>query len=147
MSQTYQFVQDFRKIVEHFELREDGLYYKKEKRELLLKWSAFSFVRLRYFPGRIKTNQYECLIKVNNGMNLRISSVTFEGFGNFKDQVDDYAEFVRALIERIWKENPETEIQFGHFASRFTFGLISQLLIFGTLGWGVFTLPIGGASV
>jgi hypothetical protein len=147
MPSQYAFVQDYRKITEYFEIREDGLFHKKGDKEYLIRYTAIEHIRLRYFPGRLKTNQYEAHLNLKNGMKLRIASVSFEGFGTFSDQAEAYSPFIRELINVVQKNNPKVVLQYGHSMGRFLFGLISQLMIFGLLGWVLFSLPFSGGLI
>jgi len=95
MSERYDFIQDYRKTIESYEIRDEGLCYAKGDREFLVKFTAIRAIQLRYFPGRVKTNQYEAKLDLNNGMKLRISSVSFQSFGDFRDQADQEGEDVQ----------------------------------------------------
>lgn len=63
----------------------------------VVSWDDIVGVRLVYSPTRVDRNRYICELRMKSGSRSIITSTTFEGVGNFKDQSVSYTLFVNEL--------------------------------------------------
>lgn len=86
-----------------------------------------SQVRLRYFPTRVQTNRYECIVTWQNGRELKLSNEEYRGVLSFHDRSTEYRRFVRALSAAVAAENPKARFVTGR-------GWLPLVLEWGFLG-------------
>lgn len=101
----------------------------KEQRVAL---SDLRWLRLRYSPGRLDRNRFDCLLSAQvdeKRVSHRITSMHFRGLGDFVDQADTYTPFVRALCQRAAAENPTLRVMAGYTPFFYYAGLLFLLLL------------------
>ncbi len=79
-----------------------------------LPWAEVRQVRLRFFPTRVQTNRFECLV-IAATCNLKFSNEFYRGIAQFDDRSADYRRFVTALCAQA-ATNPGVEFLSGRDA-------------------------------
>lgn len=104
---TYEWINDFRMKPKKLELDGVWLHYCVNGERQSYSVGEIDRMRMRYHPGRIKHNNYETELHLNNGVVLKIPSLHYVSFGNFQDQGEEYKNFLQALAEKARELNPE----------------------------------------
>jgi hypothetical protein len=100
----------------------------------VLAYAEIRQVRLRFFPTRVQTNRFECLVDAP-GRTLKFSNEFYRGIASFDDQSASYRKFVTALCRRVAAANPRATFLTGRdgwvLGLEWSFLLLMALL----LGW------------
>lgn len=76
-------------------------------------FAAITEIRLRYFPTRVQTNRYECIVKAPGHGTFKITNEYFEGVLRFRDQSPAFRGFVSELCRQLAETNPRTVFRSG----------------------------------
>ncbi len=114
-------------------------YYVKDERQSY-SLGEIDRMRLRYHPGRIKRNNYEAELHMNNGVVLKLTNMHYVSFGNFKDQSEEYKAFLQALSEKARELNPEFGITVWSNPVTYFIYLIMMIGMYTGLVFLIFTL-------
>ncbi|RZK58649.1 MAG: hypothetical protein EOO91_07655 [Pedobacter sp.] len=108
-------------------------------------------IRLIYFPTRLKTNNYICEITLNVPIDLKIKipSISYVSFGEFKDEANSYSQFVKKLANQISRANPFCKFYAGKPMWKFMLENTLVLLFLAFLFWllSAFSSAISGIVV
>jgi hypothetical protein len=104
-------------------------------------------IRLRYFPTRVQTNRYECIITSRRGRVLKLTNEYYQGIMSFRDESAAYRTFVTALAGRMNACNSTALFLRGRTTAAFIleFGFLG--LMFALLALVMLTLGPGGPLV
>lgn len=114
-------------------------YYVKDERQSY-SVGEIERMRMRFHPGRIKANNYETELHLNNGVVLKIPSLRYVSFGNFLDQGAEYKAFLLALAEKARELNPEFGITVWSNPVSYFIYLVMMVGLYIGLVFVVFTL-------
>lgn len=108
---------------------EDG-----DGRSTLLPYREIVRVRLRYFPTRVQTNRFECLVTTRL-RDLKFSNEFYRGIARFDDRSAEYRRFVTAICQRLAAENPGIEFLTGRNTGSLVaeYGFLALMALL--LGW------------
>lgn len=70
-------------------------------------------LRLRFFPTRVQTNRYECLVRLRDGLVIKLTNEEYRGVLTFHDRSGEYVRFVRALSLAVAAANPAAKFLTG----------------------------------
>jgi hypothetical protein len=100
----------------------------------VLPYSEISRVGLRFFPTRVQTNRFECLIDARS-RTLKIGNEFYRGIASFDDRSAEYRIFVTELCRRLAAAQPDTEFFAGRaaWALALEYGFLLLMALF--LGW------------
>lgn len=106
----------------------------EDGRSTVLPWADIKQVRLRFFPTRVQTNRFECLIFAS-AFNLKFSNEFYQGIAQFDDRSADYRRFVTALCPRIAAANPTAAFLSGRevWVLCLEYGFLAAMALL--LGW------------
>ncbi len=106
----------------------------EDGRSTVLPWAHIKQVRLRFFPTRVQTNRFECLV-IASAFNLKFSNEFYRGIAQFDDCSAEYRRFVTALCPRIAAGNPTVAFLSGRDAwvLWLEYGFLAAMALL--LGW------------
>lgn len=81
-------------------------------RPWVMRYADIQRIRLRFFPTRVQSNRFECLV-LGRGQELKFSNEFYRGIAQFEDRSADYRAFVTALCARVAAEKPAVEFVTG----------------------------------
>lgn len=115
-------------------LGENELIWEDEKgQSRSVPYSDIRSVRLRYEPTRAERRRFA--MRIDAVIELTITSIDYRGIYDFKDQAEDYREFVTAFHEKLHARNPNVKYLSG--SKPFTY-VLNWLLTF----WILFMIAI-----
>lgn len=124
---------------ETWEVTPSGLV--NETARVVCPYEKIKSIRLKYAPGRVKTNNYICEIEYHGtGIKTSISSTSYISFGNFENLGKAYQLFVTALIEAAAIANPTCEFYSGKKPLHFILEYLAVALMLIGLFWLMFAL-------
>jgi hypothetical protein len=89
-----------------FTLSNDAMSYQEEGGPVtMIAYSQIKQIKPRFDPTRVQLNRYVLEVLLNNGRTYKIASMTYEGISNFKDQAEQYRDFVKAFHQRLANAN------------------------------------------
>lgn len=103
----------------------------------VLPWAEIRQVRLRFFPTRVQTNRFECLV-IASTFNLKFSNEFYQGIAQFDDRSADYRRFVIALCAQVAAGNPTAEFLSGRdtWVLMLEYGFLAAMaLLFAWVLW------------
>ena len=110
---------------------------------LICPYNKIKSVRLKYSPGRVKTNNYVCEIEFyGTGLKTTISSVSYVSFGNFEDLAVSYRRFIAELAQAVAKANPACKFYSGKKPIHFISEYVAVCLMLALLFWVMVALAV-----
>lgn len=137
---TYEWINDFRMTPKKLELDGVWLHYYVNGERQSFSVGEIDRMRMRYHPGRIKRNNYETELHLNNGVVLKIPSLRYVSFGNFQDQGEAYKTFLQALANKARELNPEFGITVWSNPVSYFLYLFMMIGMYAILIFVIFTL-------
>ncbi len=132
------------KNIHYYDLKDDLIFIDRESSgNKFIEYKDIETIRVVYKPGRFKTFNYECKIKYR-GFSHSIHSVHYMGIANFADKSDEFFPFIKELIAKTQKINPNVKVLMGYNPFKYLIYLVIVLAVLLLLSATMLFFPVLG---